>query len=584
MSGCSAIRTMRGVPAAYMPHEFQAESREGKCTIDLSLLQRSQPDQYRIEAGDVLAVYAPGLLGLVNTQPDQPNGDSPPINMPSNPSDKPSVGFPVPVRDDHTIQLPQLPAINVYGLTVRQTEERLRQAAISQGLLADDTPTRLVVDILRHRTYRVMVYRQEPNSGVPMTSAAGTINLGAAGRGTSRIVELRAYENDVAHALAQPGVEGLPGLDARNVIYIIRSRTNGQSTNPAPLAPSSDGMVIRGQNPSGWQGRTTSQTTPGQGPYDYMTTSRFQLSGGDVSRGYTGPPLETGVPAGHSIAGGHSAMPRSAAGRFPASPNTRDTRWAPTSPPNPYHPVQYTSPVYDHEPTYAIPPNHSGLAPTPLIAPGQPTPYAVPPSMMAGRDPVPVSPQPEPLWTNALQQFDSTIAGEHVVKIPVRLAPGETLDLTEEDITLYDGDIVFIESRETDVYYIGGLLGGGQFTLPRDKDLRVLEALSLAQGQSSSRSGSPGMQSSGGVSALNRDVTPSASRLLIIRKVTGQQVQIEVDLYKALKYPHENIVVQPGDLLLLQYTPCEAIGAFFQRNLFEGALLGIAAGSLRGGS
>lgn len=56
---------------------------------------------------------------------------------------------------------------------------------------------------------------------------------------------------------------------------------------------------------------------------------------------------------------------------------------------------------------------------------------------------------------------------------------------------------------------------------------------------------------------------------------------IEVDLYKALRYPHENILVQPRDMLILQYTPIEATAAFIQRNLFEGALLGIAAGQLQ---
>ena len=193
--------------------------------------------------------------------------------------------------------------------------------------------------------------------------------------------------------------------------------------------------------------------------------------------------------------------------------------------------------------------------------------------------------EPLPLqWQNTMQNFDHTIENPQVIKIPVRLAPGEELNLTEQDITLYDGDIVFIDNRDTDVYFIGGLLGGGQYPLPRDRDLHVLEAVSLAQGMNSTRVGSTGMQSSGGVSALNRDITPSASRLLILRQVGyNQQLTVEVDLYKALRYPHENILVQPRDMLILQYTPGEAVLAFTQRNLFEGALLGIAAGQLTSG-
>ena len=76
----------------------------------------------------------------------------------------------------------------------------------------------------------------------------------------------------------------------------------------------------------------------------------------------------------------------------------------------------------------------------------------------------------------------------------------------------------------------------------------------------------------------------SASRLVILRKLpTGDTVPIEIDLYRAMKYPHENITVQAGDYLLLQYTCPEAIAAFCQRNLLEGALIGIAASTLTSG-
>eukprot|EP00913_Durusdinium_trenchii_P028315 g26543.t1 len=73
--------------------------------------------------------------------------------------------------------------------------------------------------------------------------------------------------------------------------------------------------------------------------------------------------------------------------------------------------------------------------------------------------------------------------GANVVRIPLRLIPGEMPAITEEDITLYDGDVVLIESRESDVFFTGGLLGGGRFTLPRDQDLDVLQALAIVQSQ-----------------------------------------------------------------------------------------------------
>ena len=633
-SGCSALYCIRGVPAAYMPPEYLAESREGKSTIDLSLLQRSQSDQYRIEAGDVLAIYAPGLLGLVDTHPDQPRGENPPINNPLNPTDRPSLGFPVTVRDDNTIQIPQLPAIDVYGLTEREVEDRLRQAVQQTGLLAKETQPRLVVSIMRPRTYRVLVCRQE-SSMIPIsTQMAGMIDIGRAGKGTSRVVDLRAYENDVAHALAQPGVDGLPGLDARNVIYVIRARNaRGRGAlhpqydpQPTPLTQSRHGftqrgLVIRGQSPSrGWSLPAAPARTSGTSPYNYMTASQFQLSGKDVAHGSTGPALIDPLPgtasAPRSNGFGHwapsnpqnqnpTSSPRSSAG--PTASRYALNPIAVSAPPvieSPYQPVQYSAPQNSVPPTAAplTTPEQAGpwLPPNPVdSSPAMGSPvqsrYATSFSPMESMpvdqgsvmtDAGPMAPEPLPsAWQQTLQNFDPTIENSQVIKIPVRLAPGEELNLSEQDITLYDGDIVFIDNRDTDVYFIGGLLGGGQYPLPRDRDLHVLEAVSLAQGMNSTRAGSTGMQSSGGVSALNRDITPSASRLIILRKVgCNQQLTVEVDLYKALRYPHENILVQPSDMLILQYTPCEAVLAFTQRNLFEGALLGIAAGQLTGGS
>jgi len=173
-----------------------------------------------------------------------------------------------------------------------------------------------------------------------------------------------------------------------------------------------------------------------------------------------------------------------------------------------------------------------------------------------------------------------TVESPNIVKIPVRLNRGEGINFREEDIILQDGDIVFIESRDTEIFYTGGLLGGGQYTLPRDYDLDVLGAVSIAQaGANSQQSGS-----SGGVSALNQDVTISASDVVILRQLpNGTQVPIKVDLYKALRSPQERIIIQPGDYIILQYKKSEAIGAFIERHLLEGALFGLAAAQFQGG-
>src|SRR5208283_4702524 len=68
------------------------------------------------------------------------------------------------------------------------------------------------------------------------------------------------------------------------------------------------------------------------------------------------------------------------------------------------------------------------------------------------------------------------------VYIPLRMKPGESPPFHPEDILLHNGDIVFIESRDKDVFYVGGLLQAGEYPLPRDRDLDVVEAIALVRG------------------------------------------------------------------------------------------------------
>lgn len=99
------------------------------------------------------------------------------------------------------------------------------------------------------------------------------------------------------------------------------------------------------------------------------------------------------------------------------------------------------------------------------------------------------------------------------------------------------------------------------------------------------RRGRPG--SIGGVSALNQDVTISASHVIVLRTLPdGTRLPIEVDLERAKKEfdGRENIIIQAGDHIYLQYTKVEAIAAFIERHLLEGALFGVAAAQLDSGN
>ncbi len=146
-----------------------------------------------------------------------------------------------------------------------------------------------------------------------------------------------------------------------------------------------------------------------------------------------------------------------------------------------------------------------------------------------------------------------------IITIPLRLPPCVTPSFSEEDIILRDGDIVYIESREREVFYTGGLLQGGEFPLPRDYDLDVLQAMSIV--------GLGIGGTSGGLIAGVGGAPPS--KLFILRKTPcGGTITIEVDLIRAITNPQERLLVQAGDTLILRYgvrdeTVNFTLGTFF---------------------
>ncbi|TWT76712.1 Polysaccharide biosynthesis/export protein [Planctomycetes bacterium CA13] len=157
-----------------------------------------------------------------------------------------------------------------------------------------------------------------------------------------------------------------------------------------------------------------------------------------------------------------------------------------------------------------------------------------------------------------------------ILRIPLRVKPGVIPDITNEQITLQDGDIVYIESRETEVYYTGGLLPGGEFPLPRDYDLDVLGAIAVA-------GGGVGKSVSGGSGSLIGSAGSSIppGRVYILRKTRcNGQVAIEVDLTKAINDPKSRPLIMAGDTIILQHT-CEeevlnfGIATFFTYGIRE---------------
>jgi len=574
-AGCAACRPLHGLPVRYLPEELKSTSRSEKKTIDLSLLRQTPQADHLIDSGDVLAIYIEGVLGR--------REEIPPVFVPARDDTMgaPSLGYPIPVRSDGTISLPLNEPIRVRGMTIQQAEHTIREAYVNEKEILKPGRERIFVSLQRPRSYRVLVIRQEAGGEAVLNGGGGQgqYNPGTAKRGSGRLVTLPAYKNDVLHALAETG--GLPGLDAENTIYVIR-RKPSTTTAPAYVPEPQLGRPPELIPPSPPFGVSSKSSSGVNSPSDVHLASATQPNrighvGATPTRQFDArrPPRATqpapGIHVSSQPAGGSyrtQAMAYTnitgasyrAAHTANIAPQSSSAGWS-----NVPH-VPNRSPDIAHDATSA------------------PAPYASDTSTawsdsrtMGESQPIP---ETDGTWSDSLAGAtfginQSTIDDNHIIKIPIRLGPGDIPQFGEQDVVLLDGDIVFIESRETEVFYSGGLLGGGQYTLPRDYDLDVLGAVAIAESQQSNqRSG----RQVGGVSALNGDVTVSASRVVIIRQLpNGTQFPIEVDLYETLRNPEERIIIQPGDYVLLQYTKTEACAAFVERHLIEGALFGIAA-------
>jgi len=412
-AGCSTItQPISGIPARRIPPQFLAQSKNNLVPLDPARLSQEPPRDYLLDDGDILGIYIEGILPFV--PPDRPP-EPPPVNFPDATSQlDPSLGFPIAVINDGTIQLPNLEPIKVRGLTIDQTRDLIRKYYLDSEILRESSRLQPIVTLMKERTYNVIVIRQDMGAG----ASGGGGGAGQAGftratdySATGRMLKLKAYQNDVLNALMESG--GLPGVNAKNEVKILRASRADQRRR------------------------------------DEFVQQFYQ---------------------------------------------------------------QYYC---------------------------NPDPCGCPP-------PLPEDPS--------------------ILKIPLRLPPGTIPEFGPENVVLEDGDIVYIESRDAEVFYTGGLLPGGEFKIPRDYDLDVLTAMALSGG-GISRQQNGGGGGMGGIGGMVGQVPPGM--LYVLRKTPcNGQITIAVDLAKANVDPRERILVQPGDILVLRFKPSEEIlnfslGTFF---------------------
>ena len=412
-AGCSTItQPISGIPARRIPPQFLAQSKNNLVPMDPARLSQEPPRDYLLDDGDILGIYIEGILPFV--PPDRPP-EPPPVNFPDATSQlDPSLGFPIAVINDGTIQLPNLEPIKVRGLTIDQTRDLIRKYYLDSEILRESSRLQPIVTLMKERTYNVIVIRQDMGAVGGGGGGAGQAGFTRATdySATGRMLKLKAYQNDVLNALMESG--GLPGVNAKNEVKILRASRADQRRR------------------------------------DEFVQQFYQ---------------------------------------------------------------QYYC---------------------------NPDPCGCPP-------PLPEDPS--------------------ILKIPLRLPPGTIPEFGPENVVLEDGDIVYIESRDAEVFYTGGLLPGGEHKIPRDYDLDVLTAMALSGGGISRQQNGGGGGGMGGIGGMVGQVPPGM--LYVLRKTPcNGQITIAVDLAKANVDPRERILVQPGDILVLRFKPSEEIlnfslGTFF---------------------
>ncbi len=136
-----------------------------------------------------------------------------------------------------------------------------------------------------------------------------------------------------------------------------------------------------------------------------------------------------------------------------------------------------------------------------------------------------------------------------ILRIPLRTH--DQFQLSENDITLSDGDVIVVPSRKHEVFFVVGKLSttntvrftigdrerelGVGFVLPRDREIDVVTAVVMA----------------GYIDPIDSPTTVTLHRLM----PDGTPMLILVDLIEARCNPHATVLVEPGDIIYLNPDP-----------------------------
>ena len=251
VGGCAPLHRGACLPQELSSHQL-AQRRNTNVTIDFRYLEGPQPPEHIIGPADVLGVYIADVLG----QRDQlPHVTYPSFRLDRDPV-RPFVGHPIPVETDGTIHLPFIHPLHVDGMTMLQAKEVIRRAYSTDRQIIEPGRENIQVSLITSRAYRIHVFRQDTRYNVPGLQNSGQFEISRRWSGTTLLVSPK--DATVMSALDRTG--GLPGIDARNEIWVMKGvredmlKEIGNSISPIEwklegyfplMLPKHDSKIIR---------------------------------------------------------------------------------------------------------------------------------------------------------------------------------------------------------------------------------------------------------------------------------------------------------------------------------------------------
>src|SRR5262249_24869222 len=142
------------VPVAQVKRDDDApKPQPEEKPLPLTLLRQEQPREDILGPGDLLAVYAEGLIGDRSVAPPVV-----PVQQAAGAkSIPPTIGYPVPVQESGLLFVPLIEPIDAPGKTIDQVRAEIQKRYIERRLVPEGQTPRVFVSLVKSRTYHVTV-------------------------------------------------------------------------------------------------------------------------------------------------------------------------------------------------------------------------------------------------------------------------------------------------------------------------------------------------------------------------------------------------------------------------------------------